>query len=118
MQSANLAGRSILIVEDEALIALEVANAFQEAGATVTTTSSLRQAIVLVEHDGLSAVILDHTLADGDSRKVRERLKARGVPFVIYTGYGAFKDADGPVIHKPAKSSVLVETIARLIDGS
>jgi hypothetical protein len=35
MQSTSLAGRSILIVEDEALIALDISCAFERAGAVV-----------------------------------------------------------------------------------
>ena len=63
----QLEGANILIVEDEPLIALDIATALKIAGATVTTTNSLKNAKVLVEHDGLSAAILDHVLHDGDS---------------------------------------------------
>ena len=41
---------------------------------------------LLVEHDGLSAAILDHALDDGNSSLLYARLKERGIPFVIYSG--------------------------------
>jgi len=44
--------RSILIVEDEPLIALDIAQAFEDAGAEIVVTSTLHHALVLVEHDG------------------------------------------------------------------
>ena len=44
-----LTGRSILIVEDEPLIALDIVQAFESAGARVVSTSTLRQALLLVE---------------------------------------------------------------------
>ena len=70
-----LTGRSILIVEDEPLIALDIVRAFESAGARVLSTATLRQALVFVESNGLSAAVLDHGLSDGDSSKLCERLK-------------------------------------------
>jgi hypothetical protein len=45
-----LAGRAILIVEDEPLI--DIAQAFEQVGALITTTNTLRHALVFVENDG------------------------------------------------------------------
>ena len=47
---------------------------------------TLKEALVLVEHDGLSLAILDHALGDGDSTRLCERLRERGIPFLIYSG--------------------------------
>ena len=81
--NAILQGRSILIVEDEPLIAMEIVRAFESAGARVLKTSTLREALVVVEDDDLSAAVLDHGLSDGDSSKLCERLKELGIPFVL-----------------------------------
>ena len=68
MESSILSGCSIRnSAEDEPLIALDIAEAFKEAGAATVVTSTLHQALVLGEHDGLSAAVLDHVLSDGDS---------------------------------------------------
>ena len=88
-----LAGRLILIVEDEPLIALDLQSAFERAGAHVITTSALRNAVSLVEEDGLSAAVLDHALGDGNSSHLCERLTQRGIPFVIYSGFSGTEDA-------------------------
>jgi DNA-binding response OmpR family regulator len=80
--TSKVAGRSILIVEDEPLIAMEIVDAFKAAGAVVTATFSFKQALVLVEHDGLAAAILDHALGDDDSSQLCARLKERDIPFV------------------------------------
>lgn len=82
----QLEGRSIFIVEDEPLIALCVAQAFERADASVVTAHTIRQASVFVENDGLSAAVLDHTLGDGNSDHLCERLKARAIPFVTHSG--------------------------------
>ena len=38
-----------------------------QSGAALTTTNTLKHALILVEHDGLSGAILDHALGDGNS---------------------------------------------------
>jgi CheY-like chemotaxis protein len=67
MQRPSLEGRSILIVEDEPLIVMDITQAFEGTGAALTTTNTLKHALILVEHDGLSGAILDHALGDGNS---------------------------------------------------
>jgi DNA-binding response OmpR family regulator len=113
----DLKGRSILIVEDEPLIALDIGQAFAAAGAEITTTSTVRQATVLVEHDGLSAAVLDHALGDGDSDKLCERLTQRSIPFVIYSGFGNIDGhcKNAPHVHKPTSPHALVKIIVELL---
>jgi CheY-like chemotaxis protein len=53
-----LVGRSILIVEDEPLIALDIQREFEAAGARVVLKRSLQSALVAVEEDAPSAAIL------------------------------------------------------------
>src|SRR6476620_12408537 len=93
MQRPSLEGRSILIVEDEPLIVMDITQAFEGTGAALTTTNALHQALILVEHDGLSAAILDHALGDGNSTKLYERLTERGIPYIIYSGFDAVEGA-------------------------
>jgi len=114
---SNLAGRSILVVEDEPLILMEIVDALQTAGAVVTTTTSLKQALILVEHDGLAAAILDHSLGDGDSSQLCARLKERDIPFMIYTGYSKAVGVctEGPLVQKPAHTDVLIATVEGLL---
>ena len=117
MPSTSLAGRSILIVEDEPLIALEIVTAFQNAGAVALTARSLTEAIHLVEHDGLSAAVLDFGLADGDADAVCARLDERHITFILHSGYtrhGLIYDR-GTVIPKPARPETLIETVVGLL---
>ena len=117
MNTPDLSGRTILIVEDEPLIALDIASAFEQAGAKVTTTNTLQHAVLLVEHDGLSAAILDHALGDGDSNILCKRLAERQIPFVNYSGLRDLPGAcrAGITIDKPTHTSALVEKIAELL---
>jgi DNA-binding NtrC family response regulator len=120
MQRPSLEGRSILIVEDEPLIVMDITQAFQGTGAALTTTNSLHQASVLVEHDGLSAAILDHSLGDGDSSLLYARLTARGIPFLIYSGHSTIDAACEGALHirKPAAPGELVAAMETLILSS
>ena len=113
----SLTGRSILIVEDEPLIVMDITQAFEGSGAELTTTNTLRHALLLVEHDGLSAAILDHALGDGDSSLLYARLRERGVPFIIYSGYEKVEGAGhgAPYIGKPASRQVLRAAVEDLI---
>ena len=117
MQSASLAGRSILIVEDEPIIAVHIMDAFQKVGAVTLAARTLADAIRLVEHDGLSAAVLDFGLRDGDADAVCGRLQERAIPFVLHSGYTHGPDAcrGGAIVPKPADPAVLVRTVIGLL---
>ena len=117
MQRQVLEGHSILVVESEPLTVAEITNAFEATGAALTITNTFSQALILAEHDGLSAVILGRAVGDTDRSLLTERLTARGIPFIIYSESGT---ADVPCedalrISKPAADGVLVAAIERLI---
>ena len=117
MNSASLAGCSILICEDEPLIALGIADAFTNAGARVLTVTSLARALIAIEAEIPSAVILDHVLSDGERSQICKRLKERNVPYVIHSGYSNLNGAYGDAVHvpKPANPDVLVTTVLGLL---
>jgi DNA-binding response OmpR family regulator len=115
----SLEERSILIVEDEPLIALDISHALEASGARITITNTLKHALLLVEHDGLSAAILDYGLGSDDSTKLCARLKERGIPFLIYTGFPDLKGpaSEAPRLAKPTSNEALVGAVEMLILG-
>ena len=117
MQGTSLAGRSILIVEDEPLIALDLVKAFQQAGAIVLAARSLEDAAPLVEHDELSAAVVDFGLGAHNADALCVRLEQRNIPFVLHSGYSHHGPAcrSGFVVPKPASTSTLIETVVRLL---
>ena len=113
---ASLMGRLILIAEDEPLIALEIMQGFEDAGARVVVVRTLTDALRAVEDPDLSAAILDHALSDGDTLAVCARLKERNIPSVTFSGYDLAQDDRGGVhVKKPASMSVLVATVQGLL---
>jgi CheY-like chemotaxis protein len=120
MKHPGLWGRSILVVEDQILIALDMVGALEEAGAHTTMTTTVRHALILVEHDGLSGAIMDHALSDGDSTALCARLKERGIPYISYSGYAAVSGADPAARHimKPAPMHILLTALEELLPST
>jgi DNA-binding response OmpR family regulator len=117
MQGTSLAGRSILIVEDEPLIALDIVTAFKNAGAVALAARSLAEASRLVEHDGLSAAIVDFGLGDHGASALCVRLEQRCIPFILHSGYTHHGPAcrGGIVVPKPAHPATLIQTVVALL---
>jgi DNA-binding response OmpR family regulator len=112
-----LLGRSILVVEDEPLIAMNVVHELEAAGASVSMARTLRDALVKVEEPDLSAGVLDHALNDGDASQICDRLDARNIPFVICSGYNHVTGpcSEGEHLRKPVRPDVLVGTLVDLL---
>ena len=117
MQALALRGRSILVVEDEPLIAHDIVDCFRSAGASVLIAHRLEDGLRLAGHPDFSAAVLDFDLSDGECTAVCECLDERGIPFVLHSEYTHVHEAclAGTVIPKPADPTELVATIARLL---
>ncbi len=114
---------SVLVVEDEAIIALDIALAIRDAGGQIAgIAASVKQALALIDTMPISAAILDANLVDGDITPVAEILLAAGIPIIIQSGVGLPADLiarypDLPVQTKPCTSENLVAQLALLIAG-
>ena len=119
MSDRPLAGRVILLVEDEPLIALEMDKALRVAGAKVVSAGFLESGLCSTEHPQLSAAVVDLHLGDGNGTALCRRLRQRGVPFVVHTGYPRMvteRDWSGAtVICKPAHPDRIVSALVQLL---
>jgi DNA-binding response OmpR family regulator len=77
MDRTVLSAKSILVVEDELLLCLDIARRLEDAGAKVFTAFNLQKALQLVEASTLSAGVLDFDLGNGDSGAVCWKLLER-----------------------------------------
>lgn len=116
MNRAALTGHSVLVVEDEPLIALDIAESLQGAGASVVIAHTLSQAVQLVELRHISAAVVDFLLDDGDTGRLFKMLSNRAIPFVLYSGYDRLQEAWQGVVQvsKPARPGELVSAVARV----
>jgi len=117
VMSIDLSSRCILIVEDEPLIAMEIAAALQSVRATVRTARTLHDALLLVEEPALSVAIIDLALGEEIAAALCSLLAERKVPFVIYTGYPDIPAECKPdaVVQKPADPATIVRAVAALV---
>lgn len=117
MKNTSIDGRLVLIVESEALMALEIAGTFVGAGAHVVTARTLCDAFFEVEHNVVSAAVLDHVFGSADVSVLCARLKSLGIPFVTYSTSETFQGAchDGPHVSRLADPAVLVATLDGLL---
>ena len=99
--------RSILIVEDEPLIAMMLEDFLESLGHNVVATcDSVEDALEKVDAGGFDVAIIDVQLKDGKQVwPVADRLTAAGKPFVLATGGHVEppppEHADAPVLSKP-----------------
>jgi CheY-like chemotaxis protein len=112
--STPLAGRRLLVVEDEALVAMMIEDMLADLGCVVVeVASSLTQALAFADDPALAldGALLDLNLGGEKVYPVAERLTAHGVPFVFSTGYGKAGIEAGyghvPVLAKPFKPRAL-----------
>lgn len=119
---APLAGMRILVVEDEAFVALMACDWLAEAGAEpLGPAASVAQALDRLAGEGrIDAALLDVQLADGRSEPVAARLRELGVPFVVATGYDSPRDPvydRAPRLEKPYLERDLAGALQQAMAG-
>lgn len=111
-----LAGKRILLVEDEALIAVMLEDMIVELGAEIAGSAGrIEVALELARSAACDAAVLDVNVGGALVFPVAEVLQARGIPIVFATGYGsgAVPPAHvAPVVEKPYTREKLERALA------
>jgi CheY-like chemotaxis protein len=118
-QSDGLRGRRLLIVEDEYMIAADLAGALRDRGANVIgPAASIEDALQLLNAEPqIDGAVLDINLRGERAFPVADALRARAVPFVFATGYDSWvipeTYAREPRIEKPVNTGALARLLTR-----
>jgi CheY-like chemotaxis protein len=120
MTLPDLAGRRILLVEDELLIAMLLEAALQDHGcAVVGPYGRLAEAMQAARTERLDGALMDVNLAGERVFAAAEILSMREVPFLLLSGYGnkvlPEQHQDWPVRSKPFQIEHVMGDLAGLI---
>jgi DNA-binding NtrC family response regulator len=117
-----LKGKRILVVEDEALIAVMVEDMLAEMGSVVVgPAATIEKALALARSETLDGAVLDVNVRGERIDPVADVLAARGVPMLFATGYGEVRLANGEtatVIDKPYTQEKLARGLATAMGAS
>lgn len=122
-RTQSLVGLSVLLVEDEALIAMELEFALLDAGAVVIGPAGrLEEAHALLRANDVDAALLDVDLNGIDVFPVADALIERDVPFLFHTGHAERRDlaeryGNAPVCRKPTPTEQVVAVLGTLRSG-
>ncbi|MEX0337671.1 MAG: response regulator [Arenibacterium sp.] len=110
-----LAGYTILVADDEFLIALILKTLLSKAGAQVHIAATVEEAITVVEA-GVDAALLDVSLADGEVFPAADRLAELQLPFVFHSGHALSDELlkrypQAHAVTKPAPNQVLLASL-------
>lgn len=115
---------AILIVEDEALVGLEIELAFRDLGVGIVRwAADLDKARQILASEPISGAVLDVRLGDTDVFPLADELTQRGIAFVFYTGHGQAMDLGkqwpkSPVFRKPLPSAQVARGLLALLPAS
>ena len=124
MAAVDLAGRRILIVEDEFLLALELERRVRAAGgAVVGPVGSVERALARVRDGRLDGALLAVAPTEQPITPLAAALRERGVPFILITDSGeaapdepALRDA--PLVTTGTATAELHRAMMRAFGGA
>jgi CheY-like chemotaxis protein len=119
MTQQTLVRSQVLLVEDEAIIAMLMEDMLAEFSCDVLeTVGELAAATAAAMTTRFDMAFVDVNLGGNPAYPVADILRARGIPFAFVTGYGSAGGqaayADVPVLQKPFRAQELEAIIERL----
>lgn len=123
MTTPQLAGKTVLVVEDEYFQAMEAKEWLEDAGARVVGPSGDPQQIAtFLTGLRVDAAVVDVNLGHGADFTVPLDLRRRGIPFLLVTGYDCDvlpeELAAMRCMSKPATKARLIEAVGGILEAS
>ncbi|SNR62711.1 response regulator [Paracoccus sediminis] len=111
---SNLAGLRILVVEDEMLVCMDIEDMLEGFGCVIIGPAArVAQALTLLEKEDVDIALLDVNLGREKSYPIVDRLMARGIPFLLSTGYAEIDPPydQCPKVQKPYSDQQLAKSL-------
>ena len=119
-QRQSIAGKRVLIVEDEPLIGMVLTDYLSDAGCIpIGPAQNVARALTLIREETFDAALVDGNLAGRSVDEIAVALTQRRVPFVFVTGYGrealpqGFREA--MIVEKPFTQDQVISSLERLL---
>lgn len=116
-----LNGVRVLIVEDEPLIAMELAQIIEDAGGIIIGSARTQtDAIALAQNTDFDMALLDVRVRDGTTFELAAILFDKQTPFVFCTGDSEQRDefrdwAEVPIVIKPHSPEIIIATLSKFL---
>jgi DNA-binding response OmpR family regulator len=121
LSSSERPNATILIAEDESMVAMLLEDLLGDAGHHVLLAETLADALTLAQAEKIDAAILDVSLGRDDSFPLADVLRQRSVPFLFASGYGREgipdRFADVTILQKPYDMKALSAALGQLLAG-
>jgi CheY-like chemotaxis protein len=113
---ATLAGRRVLVVEDEAMISALIEMILGEAGCSIVgPVATVQRALEIIESESFDAALLDVHVNGRDVYAVADVLSRRGIPFVLVSGFARRqlppRYGDRPYVAKPFSPDTILTAL-------
>ena len=110
----------LLVVEDNALIAMDLEEILKSYGCQVVGPSvSVREALSKLDDEDIDVAVVDYQLADGTAASLTKVLDERGIPYAICTGTSEDTISslypNTPILGKPYNSEDVSMVVNSLI---
>lgn len=115
-----VAGKRILVVDDEPLIAMDIVASLEDEGCRVVgPAATFQRALNLIESEEIDAALLDANLAGDPVDTLASALTRRNIPFAFVSGYGreGLPEAhqQATLIKKPFQRQRLIDVIQQML---
>jgi DNA-binding NtrC family response regulator len=117
----KLEGLRVLVVEDDAILLMDLEQILQSAGAEIVLCRSVADALAALAENRIAAAVLDFRIGQETIVPVARQLSQRGTPFIFYTGQLAGDLALAEwrrcsVVIKPAPARKIVAAVVEALN--
>jgi DNA-binding response OmpR family regulator len=117
-----LSGVTMLVVEDDLLLAMDIEDTLAGMGAVVVDVChTLDEAMARADVNDFAVAVLDFSLGSDSVAPLARRLARRNVPFILHTGMSRSEPSlmewgDSIIVEKPASPQTLATAIRSVLE--